>query len=49
MKELILDNPELMNELETKIRTKIKDDQNALLDPIGAADVEADDEELVEA
>ncbi len=49
VKELILDNPELMNELETKIRTKIKDDQNALLDPVGAADVEADDEELVEA
>ncbi len=48
VKELILDNPELMNELETKIRTKIKDDQNALLDPIGAAGVEADDE-LVEA
>jgi recombination protein RecA len=49
VKELILDNPELMNELEAKIRAKIKDDQNALLDPIGAADVEADDEELVEA
>ena len=49
VKELILDNPELMNELETKIRTKIKEDQNALLDPVSAAGVEADDEELVEA
>ena len=49
VKELILDNPELMNELETKIRTKIKEDQNALLDPVGAADVDGDDGELVEA
>lgn len=44
VKDLILDNPELMVELETKIRTRIKDDENALLDdtPIGVTD--ADDE-----
>ena len=46
VKELILDNPELMAELEHKIRTKIADDQNALLDPAGAA---GDDEEEDEA
>lgn len=45
VKELILDNPELMAELEHKIRTKISDDQNALLDPAGAAGDNADDEE----
>ena len=44
VKDLILDNPELMVELETKIRTKIKEDENALLDdtPIGVT--EDDDE-----
>lgn len=44
VKDLILDNPELMNELETKIRTKIKNDENALLadEPIAGTD---DDDE----
>ncbi len=44
VKDLILDNPELMAELEGKIRAKIKDDENALLDdtPIGVT--EDDDE-----
>lgn len=42
VKDLILDNPELMAELEGKIRAKIADDQNALLDPLGA--VEEEDE-----
>ncbi|QJD77622.1 recombinase RecA [Spirosoma rhododendri] len=43
VKELLLDNPELMNELETKIRAKIADDENALLDPV-LEGTEADDE-----
>ncbi|QIP12220.1 recombinase RecA [Spirosoma aureum] len=43
VKELLLDNPELMAELEAKIRAKIADDQEALLDPVLAA-TEADDE-----
>lgn len=34
VKELLLDNPELMAELERKIRTKIAEDENALLDPV---------------
>ncbi|QJW91394.1 recombinase RecA [Spirosoma taeanense] len=42
VKELLLDNPELMAELEGKIRAKINEDENALLDPIGAT--EDDDE-----
>jgi recombination protein RecA len=45
VKELILDNPELMAELEHKIRTKIADDQNALLDPAGAAGDDDDEAE----
>ncbi len=48
VKELILDNPELMAELEHKIRTKIADDQNALLDPASPAG-DGDDEEEPEA
>ncbi|QHV95148.1 recombinase RecA [Spirosoma endbachense] len=43
VKELLLDNPELMAELEAKIRAKIADDQEALIDPVLAA-TEADDE-----
>ena len=43
VKELLLDNPELMNEIEAKIRAKIADDDDALLDPVLAA-TEADDE-----
>jgi len=38
VKELLLDNPELMNELETKIRNKVKADENALLDPLGGVE-----------
>ena len=47
VKELLLDNPELMAELEAKIRAKISDDENALLDPVieGTA---ADDEGEIE-
>lgn len=43
VKELLLDNPELMAELENKIRTKINEDENALLDPVLAA-TDGDDE-----
>ncbi len=45
VKDLLLDNPELMAELEGKIRAKISDDQNALLDPVGGVedDGEIDD------
>ncbi len=43
VKELLLDNPELMGEIEAKIRAKIADDDEALLDPVLAASA-ADDE-----
>jgi recombination protein RecA len=43
VKELLLDNPELMAELENKIRTKIAEDQDALLDPV-LEGTDADDE-----
>jgi len=43
VKELLLDNPELMGEIEAKIRAKINEDQNALVDPIAGAE---DDEAL---
>jgi len=43
VKELILDNPELMAELEGRIRNKVKSDENALLDPAGAVEEEGDD------
>lgn len=46
VKDLILDNPELMAELEGKIRAKINEDENALLDPIGGT--EDDDEGTIE-
>lgn len=38
VKELLLDNPELMGEIEAKIRAKINEDENALLDPIGGTE-----------
>lgn len=38
VKELLLDNPELMGEIEAKIRAKINEDQNALLDPAGGVE-----------
>ena len=41
VKELLLDNPELMAELEKKIRTRISEDQEALLDPVGGEEDEA--------
>lgn len=47
VKELLLDNPELMAELEQKIRTKIAEDENALLDPV-LEGTEADDEGLLD-
>jgi recombination protein RecA len=43
VKELILDNPELMAELEEKIRSKVKADENALLDPLGETAEESDE------
>ena len=43
VKELLLDNPELMAEIEGKIRAKIAEDDEVLLDPVLAA-TEADDE-----
>jgi recombination protein RecA len=46
VKELLLDNPELMAELEGKIRAKINEDQDALLDPIGGT--EDDDEGAID-
>jgi recombination protein RecA len=42
VKDLILDNPELMAELEGKIRAKIAEDQDALLDPIGGTEDEGE-------
>ena len=47
VKELLLDNPELMGEIEGKIRTKISEDENALLDPV-LEGTEADDEGLLD-
>ncbi len=46
VKELLLDNPELMAEIEGKIRAKIAADDDALLDPIGAT--EDDDEGAID-
>ncbi|CAN5281733.1 recombinase RecA [Spirosoma endophyticum] len=46
VKELLLDNPELMAELEGKIRAKISEDSDALLDPIGGT--EDDDEGAID-
>lgn len=46
VKELLLDNPELMAEIEGKIRAKIADDDNALLDPVLAATAEDDEGEI---
>lgn len=43
VKELLLDNPELMAELENKIRARINEDEEALLDPIGGEDNDDDD------
>ncbi len=43
VKDLILDNPELMAELEAKIRAKIADDQNGVLDPVAAGDADEDE------
>ncbi len=43
VKELLLDNPELMAEIEGKIRAKISEDDTVLLDPVLAATA-ADDE-----
>ncbi len=46
VKELLLDNPELMAEIEGKIRAKISEDDTVLLDPVlagTAADDETDD------
>jgi len=40
VKELLLDNPELMGEIEAKIRAKISEDETALLDPVGGAEEE---------
>ncbi len=47
VKELLLDNPELMGEIEGKIRSKIAEDDTALLDPV-LAGTEADDEGLLD-
>ena len=44
VKDLILDNPELMAELEGKIRAKIANDQSALLNPTLGAPEEAEAE-----
>ncbi|GAB2550986.1 recombinase RecA [Spirosoma aerophilum] len=46
VKELLLDNPELMGEIEGKIRAKIADDQDALLDPVLAATADDDEGEI---
>ncbi|CCH55711.1 recA protein [Fibrisoma limi BUZ 3] len=46
VKDLLLDNPELMADIENKIRAKINEDENALLDPIGGT--EDDDEGAIE-
>ncbi|GAB3576454.1 recombinase RecA [Spirosoma luteolum] len=44
VKELLLDNPELMAEIEGKIRAKISEDENALLDPIGGTEEDGEGE-----
>ncbi len=44
VKDLILDNPELMAELEGKIRAKIKEDETVLLDEVPIGVTEDDDE-----
>ncbi|WP_345241191.1 recombinase RecA [Nibrella saemangeumensis] len=46
VKELLQDNPELSAELEAKIRAKVNEVEDALLDPIGAT--EEDDEGTIE-
>ncbi|GAA4406372.1 recombinase RecA [Nibrella viscosa] len=46
VKELLLDNPELAAELEAKIRAKVNEVEDALLDPIGGT--EDDDEGVIE-
>ncbi|MGA0559129.1 recombinase RecA [Larkinella sp. VNQ87] len=45
VKNLLLDNPELMAELEAKIRAQVNSDEGALVDPAGAT---ADDEDTLE-
>ncbi|RYF55930.1 MAG: DNA recombination/repair protein RecA, partial [Cytophagaceae bacterium] len=44
--ELLLDNPELMGEIEGKIRAKIATDDEILLDPVLAATAEDDEGEI---
>ncbi len=46
VKELLLDNPELMAEIEGKIRARIATDDEALLDPVLAATAEDDEGEI---
>ncbi|AUD02444.1 recombinase RecA [Spirosoma pollinicola] len=46
VKELLLDNPELMGEIEGKIRAKIAVDDDILLDPVLAATAEDDEGEI---
>jgi len=46
VKELLLDNPELMGEIEGKIRAKIATDDEILLDPVLAATAEDDEGEI---
>ena len=46
VKELLLDNPELMNEIEAKIRAKIASDDDALVDPVLAATEDDDEGEI---
>ena len=46
VKELLLDNPELMGEIEGKIRAKIAVDDEILLDPVLAATAEDDEGEI---
>ncbi|GAB3917297.1 recombinase RecA [Larkinella terrae] len=40
VKTLLADNPELMAELEAKIRAMVNANEDALVDPVGAADLE---------
>jgi len=46
VKELLLDNPELMAEIEGKIRARIATDDEVLLDPVLAATAEDDEGEI---
>ncbi len=46
VKELLLDNPELMAEIEGKIRARIATDDEALLDPVLAATADNDEGEI---